>query len=64
MIPPWWGEFNSMSIFGSGSRFGLIVALATFRGFGGNLTLGRMTIGGIRALEASQCLLGAVELFC
>ena len=49
MIPSWWGEFSSISIFGSSPRFGLVIALSTFGGFGGSLTPGGMTIGGIRA---------------
>ena len=63
MIPSWWGEFSSMFIFGSSPRFGLVVALATFRGFGGGLTLGGMTIGGIRPPGCITMLFGAVELF-
>ena len=43
------GEFSSISIFGSGPKLGLVVALSTLGGFGGSLTLGGMTIGGIRA---------------
>ena len=49
MIPSWWGEFSSISIFGSGLRFGPVVAVSTSGGFGGGLTLGGMIIGGIRA---------------
>ena len=48
MISSWWGEFSSNSTFGSGARFGLVVALSTFGGFGGGLTFGCIAIEGIR----------------
>ena len=48
MIPFSWGEFSSISIFSPGPKLGLVVALSTFGGFGGSLTLGGMTVGGIR----------------
>ena len=60
MISSWWGEFSSISIFGrSGPRFGLVVALSTFGGFGGGLTFGGMTNGGIRAPGGITIPLGA-----
>ena len=58
MIPSWWGEFSSKSTFGSDPRFGLVVALSTFGGFGGSLTIGGVTIGGNRALRGSTMPLG------
>ena len=45
MIPSWWGEFSSIPIFGSGSRFELVIVSLMFGGFGGSLILGGMTVG-------------------
>ena len=46
MIPSWWNEFSSMSIFKSGPRFGLAMVSLTFGGFSGGLIFGGTTMGG------------------